>query len=105
MTLSSQLAAYALAAFNEKNPDSVTQIALQAIVGQYGLQIAGSEFSWSQSIYRYVMTYPNGAGESTVTRYGDSLAPAQAAFINSCLHTRKTLTIVIKLRKRIPAAW
>lgn len=83
MTSSSQIADYALTALLDNPPESVTQTALQAMIDQYGLQIAGSEFSWSQSIYRCVMAY-NGAGKSTVTRYGNPLVAPQAAFINSC---------------------
>lgn len=84
MSASSQLIEYALSAFEEGVPEEVTKIAIQAIIDQYGLQIGGSEFPWSKSIYRYIKAYSGDKGSSTVTRYGDHLPLTQAAFVNGC---------------------
>lgn len=81
MTASSKLAEFALATFSQEIPRSVSDIAILAIIDQYGLQIGGSEFAWSKSIHRYAKKYA-GVGSSTVTRYGDTLPAVQAAFIN-----------------------
>src|SRR3990167_7923980 len=81
MTASSQLAEFALKAFSQKIPMDVYDVAVLAIIDQYGLQIGGSEFSWSKAIHQYSKKYA-GKGGSTVTRYGDALPAVQAAFIN-----------------------
>jgi 2-methylcitrate dehydratase PrpD len=83
MTIAAKLAAYAIRAFREESfPDNVRVMAVQAIIDQYGLQIGGSEFSWSKAILNYTRKY-TGTGNSSVTRYGDKLPPIQAAFLNS----------------------
>lgn len=82
MTASSKLAGFALATFSQEIPRSVSDVAILAIIDQYGLQIGGSEFAWSKSIYQYAKKY-TGVGSSTVIRYGDTLSAVQAAFINS----------------------
>lgn len=85
MTIASKLAEHAITTFTTGNiPKDVTQIAIQAIIDQYGLQIGGSEFSWSKAVLNYVKKYTQNNGVSSVTRYGDSLSPVQAAFINGC---------------------
>lgn len=81
-SVASQLAEHAITTFIQKTiPPSIKKMAVQAIVDQYGLQIGGSEFEWSKSIYRYVTSYTKNKGKSSVTRYGDKLSPIQAAFI------------------------
>ncbi len=84
MTIATQLAQYALNAFENPIPQSVLRIATQAIIDQYGLQVGGSEFSWSKSVYSYTQKFAKNAGNSRITRYGDRQSAAQAAFINSC---------------------
>ncbi len=82
MSASSRLAEFALMAFSQTTiPRNVCDVAISAITDQYGLQIGGSEFPWSRGIYRYTKSLV-AAGHSTVTRYGDTLSPVQAAFIN-----------------------
>lgn len=81
MTASGKLAEFALNAFSQEIPKDVCDVALLAIIDQYGLQIGGSEFPWSRSIYRYTKNF-TGVGSSTVTRYGDHISAVQAAFIN-----------------------
>lgn len=84
MTVSLKLAEEAINLFNSELPVTILNSAKQAIIDQYGLQIAGSEFSWSKSVYKVETIYNNGHGSSSVTRYGDKVSPIQAAFINSC---------------------
>lgn len=84
MSTTSKLAEFAIKAFETGIPDSVIEMAKQAIIDQYGLQIGGSEFLWSKSIYKTEKLHNRSSGSSTVTRYGDQLSPLQAAFINGC---------------------
>ena len=100
MTASSKLAEFALTTFSQEIPKAVCDVAILAIIDQYGLQIGGSEFAWSKSIHQYTKKYA-GIGSSTDTRYGDQLPAVQAAFINSSLRMHKTLTTAIKKRKHI----
>ena len=81
MTASSKLAEFALKAFSQEIPKNVYDVAVLAIIDQYGLQIGGSEFSWSKAIHQYSKKYAGKAG-STDKRYGDALPAVQAAFIN-----------------------
>lgn len=81
MTATEKLAEFALAAFSREMPKNVSNVAILAIIDQYGLQIGGSEFPWSRSIYQYIKSFA-GIGSSTITRYGDPVSAVQAAFIN-----------------------
>lgn len=84
MAVSLRLAEEAINLFHSDLPIKVVDTAKQAIIDQYGLQIAGSEFSWSKSVYKVETLYNNGLGTSSVTRFGDKVSPIQAAFVNSC---------------------
>lgn len=81
---SEKIADFALKAFNNPLPDEVLKITKQAIIDQYGLQIGGTEFSWSQAIYQHTIQHTQTIGNSSITRYGELVSPLQAAFINSC---------------------
>jgi 2-methylcitrate dehydratase PrpD len=83
MSISSQLAKYVINAFQYDLPESVKEMAIQAIIDQFGLQVSGSELPWSQSVYRVEKNYHRSKGLSSITRYGDQVSPTQAAFINS----------------------
>jgi len=82
MSIASQLANYAINAFQNDLPESIKKIGIQALIDQLGLQVAGSELSWSQSIYSVEKNYHRSQGLSSITRYGDQVSPIQAAFIN-----------------------
>jgi 2-methylcitrate dehydratase PrpD len=82
MSIASQLANYVIHAFQDEIPESIKKIGIQAIIDQYGLQVAGSELPWSQSVYRTEKKYHQSKGLSTITRYSDQVSPIQAAFIN-----------------------
>lgn len=82
MSIASQLANYAINAFQNDLPESLRKIGIQALIDQLGLQVAGSELPWSKSIYKVEKNHHRSNGLSTITRYGDQVSPIQAAFIN-----------------------
>lgn len=85
MTIAEKLAIYAIQKFQENQfPNAVVEMALQAIIDQYGLQIAGAEFPWSKAIYNVEKETNRSQGTSSITRYGDHVSATQAAFINGC---------------------
>lgn len=85
MTIASQLAEFSLTTFNTDMPKSVLEKTKHAMLDQYGLQLGGSVFPWSESIYKYTQTCytadPNG---STIASNGLKFPVVQAAFVNSC---------------------
>jgi 2-methylcitrate dehydratase PrpD len=82
MSVASQLAKYVIQAFQNDLPDNIKEIGIQALVDQYGLQIAGSELPSSKTIYRVEKNYNQSRGRSSIARYGDQVSPVHAAFIN-----------------------
>ncbi len=82
MSVASQLANYVIHTFQNEVPENIKKIGIQAIIDQYGLQIAGSELPSSKTIYRAEKNYNKSIGLSSITRYGDQVSPVHAAFIN-----------------------
>ncbi len=83
MSVAKELAESALKLYRAAQPDVVKNIALQAILDQYGLQIGGSDFPWSKALYKYSRDFAHSTTyTSTITRYGDTVSPLQAAFVN-----------------------
>lgn len=82
MSIASQLAKYVIDAFQKDLPESIKEIGIQAIVDQYGLQIAGSELPTSKIVYRTEKKYNQSKGLSSIARYGDKVSSVHAAFIN-----------------------
>lgn len=83
MNIASQLASYAIKAFQNEMPPSIRKVAVNALIDQFGLQIAGSQLPSSKAIYKVEKNYQRSDGFSTITFYGDHVSPMQAAFINS----------------------
>jgi 2-methylcitrate dehydratase PrpD len=82
MSVASQLAKYVIHAFQNDVPENIKEIGIQAIIDQYGLQIAGSELPSSKTIYKAEKYYNQSIGLSSIARYGDQVSPVHAAFIN-----------------------
>ncbi|MDF1760380.1 MAG: MmgE/PrpD family protein [Coxiellaceae bacterium] len=84
MTASARLAEWALSTFSSRSlPTATRRMAGLALIDQYGLQIGGSTFPWSEAVYQTaLMTY--GTGDSTVTRHGTQLTAPGAAYVNGC---------------------
>lgn len=83
-TVSSILVDVACAAYKKGFSESLCNTAMQAIIDQFGLQIAGSQFPWSAAIYQYALQDCRTFGNSTIIKYGDKVSAVQAAFVNSC---------------------
>jgi len=83
MPYAAQLAEFAIKKFNTELPPEVLNVAVSALIDQYGLQIGGSEFSWSRGIHAYVLSQGT-SDASSITRYGEKVSPSAAAFINGC---------------------
>lgn len=85
MNIARQLVHFAQKTFLQNTiPMSVKEIAILALIDQFGLQVAGTHFEWSKSIYQYLIKYNQQAGQSTITGYEVLTNPVQAAFINGC---------------------
>jgi 2-methylcitrate dehydratase PrpD len=85
MNTARQLAQFAQSTFvQDIIPLSVKEIAILALIDQFGLQVAGTHFAWSKSIYQYLVKYNQPSGQSTITDYELLTSPVQAAFINGC---------------------
>ncbi len=82
-TVAGRLVDYAVSVFcKDSIPNSVLEVGKQALIDQYGLQIAGKEFPWSQAVCRSTIRHRSN-GKSSVTGYGDKISPKDAAFVNS----------------------
>ncbi len=62
MSVAFQLAKYVIHTFQKDLPEKIKEIGIQAIVDQYGLQIASSEFPSSKTLYRAEKTTINPGG-------------------------------------------
>ena len=80
LTKSRQIVDFAISTYLASGiPRNVLNMAVLAIIDQYGLQVGGSQFPWSQSIYRFAQRHERTLGNSSITRYGDLVSPSQAA--------------------------
>jgi 2-methylcitrate dehydratase PrpD len=82
MSIALQLSQYLISVFQRDLPKAVKKMGINAIIDQYGLQIAGSELPWSKALYNVEKNYTGSRGKSTITRYNDKVSPTSAAFIN-----------------------
>ncbi len=65
-------------------PKTTLNTTKRALIDQYGLQVGGSAFPWSHSVYRHAMQQQS-SGNSTITYFGDQVSSTTAAFVNGCL--------------------
>lgn len=80
-TAAAKLVEFSQTAFSENILADVENVAILAMIDQYGLQIAGSTFPWSKGIFKYACEfYPRG--KSSVTQHSLFLPPTEAAFVN-----------------------
>ena len=83
MTINSEaLVAWANHAFKHPLTKQAQLMTRLALVDQYGLQIAGSAFPWSQAILNHAIRFGKNQGPSSVTRFSHKLTPSNAAFVN-----------------------
>ncbi|MBI4190402.1 MAG: MmgE/PrpD family protein [Betaproteobacteria bacterium] len=74
----------------EDIPETVREHARRFILDNLGCQIAGATVAWSKTYYDVIRGTRSGT-HSTVTYFGDRLAPDDAAFLNSAFnHANET---------------